>query len=102
MTFVKGSVLTQLGRLIKTIHILRYIHEEPLRQAFQLQLNSGLQPKPSGVGWNAVCRTPAPNVSSRKSTGSSNRGSTTMSAGHGPSEANREVGTLDVVLEGLP
>ena len=30
-----------LGRLIKTIHILRYIHEEPLRQAIQLQLNRG-------------------------------------------------------------
>ncbi len=35
------NALTQLGRLIKTIHILRYIHEEPLRQAIQLQLNRG-------------------------------------------------------------
>jgi len=36
-----ANALTQLGRLIKTIHILRYIHEEPLRQAIQLQLNRG-------------------------------------------------------------
>src|SRR3954451_14626755 len=36
-----ASTLSQLGRLIKTIHILRYIHEEPLRQAIQLQLNRG-------------------------------------------------------------
>jgi len=36
-----ASALIQLGRLIKTIHILRYIHEEPLRQAIQLQLNRG-------------------------------------------------------------
>ena len=36
-----ANALTQLGRLTKTIHILRYIHEEPLRQAIQLQLNRG-------------------------------------------------------------
>ena len=36
-----ANALSQLGRLIKTIHILRYIHEEPLRQAIQLQLNRG-------------------------------------------------------------
>jgi TnpA family transposase len=36
-----ASALIQLGRLIKTIHILRYTHEEPLRQAIQLQLNRG-------------------------------------------------------------
>jgi TnpA family transposase len=36
-----ATALTQLGRLVKTIHILRYIHEEPLRQAIQLQLNRG-------------------------------------------------------------
>ncbi len=36
-----AGALSQLGRLIKTIHILRYIHEEPLRQAIQLQLNRG-------------------------------------------------------------
>ena len=36
-----ASALSQLGRLIKTIHVLRYIHEEPLRQAIQLQLNRG-------------------------------------------------------------
>jgi TnpA family transposase len=36
-----ANALSQLGRLIKTIHILRYIHEEKLRQAIQLQLNRG-------------------------------------------------------------
>jgi len=36
-----AGALSQLGRLAKTIHILRYIHEEPLRQAIQLQLNRG-------------------------------------------------------------
>jgi TnpA family transposase len=36
-----AGALTQLGRLMKTLHILRYIHEEPLRQAIQLQLNRG-------------------------------------------------------------
>jgi TnpA family transposase len=36
-----ASALSHLGRLVKTIHILRYIHEEPLRQAIQLQLNRG-------------------------------------------------------------
>jgi TnpA family transposase len=36
-----AGALTQLGRLAKTIHILRYIHEESLRQAIQLQLNRG-------------------------------------------------------------
>lgn len=36
-----AGALSQLGRLVKTIHILRYIHEEPLRQAIQLQLNRG-------------------------------------------------------------
>lgn len=36
-----ASALSQLGRLVKTIHVLRYIHEEPLRQAIQLQLNRG-------------------------------------------------------------
>jgi len=36
-----ANALRQLGRLIKTIHILRYIHEEKLRQAIQLQLNRG-------------------------------------------------------------
>ena len=30
-----------MGRLAKTIHILRYVHEEPLRRAIQLQLNRG-------------------------------------------------------------
>src|SRR3954466_2364035 len=36
-----AKALTALGRLAKTTHILRYIHEEPLRQAIQLQLNRG-------------------------------------------------------------
>ncbi len=36
-----AGALSQLGRLMKTRHILRYIHEEPLRQAIQLQLNRG-------------------------------------------------------------
>lgn len=36
-----AKALTALGSLIKTIHILRYIHEAPLRQAIQLQLNRG-------------------------------------------------------------
>ena len=36
-----AGALTQLGRLMKTVHILRYIHEAPLRDAIQLQLNRG-------------------------------------------------------------
>ena len=36
-----AGALSQLGRLMKTLHILRYIQEEPLRQAIQLQLNRG-------------------------------------------------------------
>ena len=36
-----AGALTQLGRLTKTIHVLRYIHEAPLRDAIQLQLNRG-------------------------------------------------------------
>ena len=36
-----AGALTQLGRLMRTIHILRYIHEAPLRDAIQLQLNRG-------------------------------------------------------------
>jgi TnpA family transposase len=36
-----AKALTALGRLCKTIHILRYIHEEPLRRTIQLQLNRG-------------------------------------------------------------
>lgn len=36
-----AKALTALGRLAKTTHILRYIHEEPLRRAIQLQLNRG-------------------------------------------------------------
>jgi TnpA family transposase len=36
-----AKALTALGRPAKTTHILRYIHEEPLRRAIQLQLNRG-------------------------------------------------------------
>jgi len=36
-----AGALTQLGRLMKTLHILRYIQEAPLRDAIQLQLNRG-------------------------------------------------------------
>ncbi|MGL4287345.1 MULTISPECIES: Tn3 family transposase [Methylobacterium] len=36
-----AGALRALGRLMKTLHILRYIHEEPLRAAIQLQLNRG-------------------------------------------------------------
>jgi TnpA family transposase len=36
-----ASALSQLGRLMKTLHILRYIQEERLRDAIQLQLNRG-------------------------------------------------------------
>jgi TnpA family transposase len=36
-----AGALTQLGRLMKTLHVLRYIHEAPLRDAIQLQLNRG-------------------------------------------------------------
>ncbi len=36
-----AKALTALGRLAKTIHILRYVHEEPLRRLIQLQLNRG-------------------------------------------------------------
>jgi TnpA family transposase len=36
-----AGALTQLGRLMKTIHILRYIQDQPLRDAIHLQLNRG-------------------------------------------------------------
>jgi TnpA family transposase len=36
-----AKALTAYGRIIKTIYILRYIHEEPLRRSVQLQLNRG-------------------------------------------------------------
>ena len=45
-----ANALSQLGRLIKTIHILRYIHEEKLRQAIQLQLNPG-ELRPTLARW---------------------------------------------------
>jgi TnpA family transposase len=36
-----SKALTAYGRIIKTIYILRYIHEEELRRPVQLQLNRG-------------------------------------------------------------
>jgi TnpA family transposase len=36
-----AKALTTLGRIVKTIYILRYIHEEGLRRRVQLQLNRG-------------------------------------------------------------
>ena len=48
------------------------------------------------VGWKAVRRHPTPSASSGNSTGSSNRGSTTMSARHGPPESSRQLGTLEL------
>src|SRR5947209_7921556 len=36
-----AKALIALGRLAKTVHILRYLHEEPLRRKVQLQLNRG-------------------------------------------------------------
>ena len=51
------------------------------------------------LGWlEAVRWKPTPSANSSNSTGSSNRGSTTMSARHGPSESSRELGTLEVPL----
>jgi TnpA family transposase len=36
-----ARALTTLGRVVKTIYILRYIHEEQLRRRVRLQLNRG-------------------------------------------------------------
>jgi TnpA family transposase len=36
-----AKALTTLGRIVKTIYILRYIHEEDLRRQVELQLNRG-------------------------------------------------------------
>jgi TnpA family transposase len=36
-----AKALTTLGRIVKTIYILRYVHEEDLRRRVQLQLNRG-------------------------------------------------------------
>jgi TnpA family transposase len=36
-----AKALTTLGRIVKTIFILRYIHEEKIRRRVQLQLNRG-------------------------------------------------------------
>ena len=49
------------------------------------------------VGWKAARRNPAPSASSTNSTGSSNRGSTSMSARHELAESRRELGTLEIV-----
>ena len=36
-----AKALTALGRAVKTLHILRYIQDEPLRRRIHLQLNRG-------------------------------------------------------------
>jgi len=36
-----ATALTALGRVVKTIYILRYLHEEEVRRRVQLQLNRG-------------------------------------------------------------
>lgn len=36
-----AKALTALGRMIKTIYILRYLHEDGVRRRVQLQLNRG-------------------------------------------------------------
>jgi len=36
-----ARALTALGRIVKTIRILRYLHEEDVRRRVQLQLNRG-------------------------------------------------------------
>ena len=46
-------------------------------------------------------RHPTPSASSRNSTGSPNRGSTTMSARHGPPESSRELGTLEISSQSI-
>ena len=38
-----SKALTALGRIVKTIHILRYIHDDEVRNRIQLQLNRGEQ-----------------------------------------------------------
>src|SRR3954447_26189659 len=48
------------------------------------------------VGSKTVRRTPTPSASSRNSIGSSNHGSTTMSARHEPPDSSRELGTLEI------
>jgi TnpA family transposase len=36
-----ARALTALGRVVKTIYILRYLHEDDVRRKVQLQLNRG-------------------------------------------------------------
>src|SRR3954451_12608667 len=50
------------------------------------------------VGSKTVRRTPTPSASSRNSIGSSNHGSTTMSARHEPPDSSRELGTLEFLV----
>ena len=50
------------------------------------------------VGSKAARRNPAPNASSRNLTGSSGRGSTTMSVRHGLPKNSRELGTLKYLV----
>lgn len=49
-----SKALTALGRACKSLFILRYITEEPMRRAVQLQLNRG---RP-GTRWHAGCSSP--------------------------------------------
>jgi TnpA family transposase len=45
-----AKALTTLGRIVKTIYILRYIHEENLRRRVQLQLNRRrVAPRPGAL-----------------------------------------------------
>src|ERR1700722_7076544 len=53
------------------------------------------------VGSKAARRNPAPNASSRNLTGSSSRGSTTMSVRHGMPKSSRELATLKSNYEAL-
>ena len=46
-----AKALTTLGRIVKTIYILRYIHEEDLRRRVQLQLNRGESRHALAVLW---------------------------------------------------
>ena len=38
---MRARALTALGRIVKTIYILRYLHDEDVRRRVQLQLNRG-------------------------------------------------------------
>ena len=55
----------------------------------------------AGLAGKLYAGRPTPSANSRNSTGSSNRGSTTMSARHGPPESSRELGTLEGYMRGV-